>query len=204
MRAALVLLVASFLGSCTQPPSARITVRRLEGASPPPALVRCLVVGLKARVQYQWKLGPGVRSIGWRAPVDEPAQLLDVGGVASPWVECDAADADGHTVKATAALMPPQISDSPRQLRARGVDDLVTVRGSGFPPAPGPDDGLYLVSERGTVVATDASCKGASWSQTVVSACVPPSLPAGAWQLRVQAGDGLALATAPLVVARDR
>jgi hypothetical protein len=79
---------------------------------------------------------------------------------------------------------------------------MVTVRGSGFGPARGSDDDLYFVSARGAVVAADADCRGAAWSDGAVSACVPPAaLAAGAWQLRVQASGALALAPTLTTVA---
>lgn len=127
----------------------------------------------------------------------------DSGGVA--WAECSASGGSDKgkrvIVKATAALVPPRIASAPTSATLR---ELVTVRGSGFGPARGAGDGLYFVSPRGDVRAADDSCAGADWADSAVSACVPASLaPGSRWQLRVQAGDELALApaSAPLVVA---
>ena len=126
----------------------------------------------------------------------------DSGGVA--WAECSASDGSDkgkRVVKATASLVPPRIASAPTSAKSR---ELVTVRGSGFGPARGDGDGLYFVSPRGDVRAADGSCAGAAWGDSAVSACVPASLaPGSRWQLRVQAGDelALALASAPLIVA---
>jgi hypothetical protein len=101
-------------------------------------------------------------------------------------------------VHATRSLLAPAISAAPV---AAKVGELVTVRGSGFGPEPIAGDGVWLVPARGASRVAEATCKGAAWSDTAVSACVPPSARGGVWQLRVQAGGELALAATPLSVA---
>lgn len=208
MRAPLLpLLLGTFVAfGCSRVPTARIAVRRLEGPRPPQVLARCLVEGLPHPIQYQWKLAPGLHGVGWNMPMTEATILVQLppnaDGGAVAWAECSAtggSDKAKRVVKATAALVPPRIASAPTSARP---GDLVSVRGSGFGPARGDSDGLYFVSLRGDVRAADGSCAGAAWADAAVSACVPASMPAGSrWQLRVQAGEELALALAPLVVA---
>jgi hypothetical protein len=207
MRAALIFVFALSLGGCDRPPTARLSVRRLDGPRPPQVVVRCLADGLKRPLTYRWTFSPGVKPGGWSAPTDEPALLLQLPDVSPPggeWATCDVASDDKRSLRATASLLPPHISDVPRAVRARGGGDVVTVRGSGFGSVRGPADGVFLASGAGKLVAADHACAEAAWSEQSVSACVPPSLPAGPWQLRLQVGDELALATAPLLLTRAR
>jgi hypothetical protein len=200
MRAALrlLVLVAASTGGCHRPPHARIAVRRLDGPRPPQAEVRCLVDGLGAHPTYQWKLSPGLRGVGWNVPTDEPWLLVQLQGDSAPpggsWAECDAADDAGRAARAAVSLFAPVIGSWPRTLVGR-AGELVTVRGSGFGPARGDDDQLYFVGPRRAPFPADFACKGASWSDAAVSACVPAGgLGAGAWTLRVQASGALGLA----------
>jgi hypothetical protein len=200
------LIVASLLlVACAQPPTARLAVRRLAGPRPAQAVARCLVAGLGRSVTYHWKLSPGLRPVGWSPPSDEAAILVTVGDVApvgGAWAECTATSADGRSARVTGSLLAPRILSAPASLRAVG-SPLITVSGSGFGPARGDGgDGLYFASAAGQVVAADHSCRGAAWADGTVSACVPASLPAGRWQLRVQSGDELALSAAPLTLVR--
>ena len=210
MRAPLLPLLigifASALG-CSRVPTARVSVRRLEGPRPPQVVARCLVEGLARPIQYQWKLAPGLRGVGWNVPANEATILIQLpeNVAAVTWAECTASEGSDanngkskRVVKATAALGPPRIASAPKAAKWR---ELVSVRGTGFGPVRGDGDGLYFVSARGDVRAADRGCAGAAWADALVSACVPPSLAPGSWQLRVQAGDELALAPAPLVVA---
>ena len=159
-------------------------------------------------MQYQWKLAPGVRTIGWNVPLTEPTVLVQLpdNAVGNAWAECSASGSDKRAVRVTASLVPPRITSAPTTARPGA---LISVRGSGFGPIRGDRDdrggrdGLYFVSPRGAVHAADHGCAGATWSDALVSACVPPTLTAGSWQLRVQAGDELALAAAPLAIAAD-
>jgi hypothetical protein len=200
------LLGASFIAlGCSRAPAAHIEVRRLEGPRPPQVLARCFVEGLARPVQYQWKLGPGVRTIGWNVPLTEPTVLVQLpDNAVGTWAECSASGGDKRGVRVTASLVPPRIASAPTSARSGA---LIAVRGSGFGPvrgdrgADGNRDSLYFVSPRGAVHAADHGCAGAAWSDALVSACVPPALTAGSWQLRVQAGGELALATAPLTIA---
>ncbi|HEX4460401.1 MAG TPA: hypothetical protein VIA18_20630 [Polyangia bacterium] len=208
MRAPLLPFLLGSLAAfgCSRVPTARVAVRRLEGPRPPQVVARCLVEGLPRPIQYQWKLAPGLHGVGWNPPLNEATVLVqlptnaDSGAVA--WAECSATGGDDkakRVVKATAALVPPRIASAPKSAKPR---ELVTVRGNGFGPTRGDGDGLYFVSPRGDVHAADGNCAGATWADSAVSACVPASLaPGSRWQLRVQAGDELALTAAPLVVA---
>jgi hypothetical protein len=210
MRAPLSLLLPLSLGlslvglGCSRAPAAHISVRRLEGPRPPQVLARCRVEGLARPIQYQWKLAPGVRAVGWNAPLTEATVLVQLADNTSgnAWAECSATGGDQRTARATASLVPPRIAGAPIKTTAR-PGELVAVRGGGFGPVRSDGDGLYFVSPRGDVHAADRGCAGASWSDAVVSACVPPSLAAGSWQLRVQAGEELALLATPLVVSAD-
>ncbi len=211
MRAPLLplspLLIAVSLGGlgCSRVPTARVSVRRLEGPRPPQVVARCVVAGLGRPVQYQWKLAPGLRGVGWNVPTNEATILVQLpeNAAAVAWAECTASSGQDEgkskrVVKATAALVPPRIAGAPKTAKPR---ELVSVRGGGFGPVRGDGDGLYFVSLGGEVRAADRDCAGAAWSDSAVSACVPPSLAPGSWQLRVQAGDELALAPTPLVIA---
>jgi hypothetical protein len=166
-------------------------------------VARCEADGVKAPRELRWKLAPGVRVVGGNVPLQEPALLLTVGDpapAAGAWAECTVTGKDGTIVKATASLLPPRIGGvMPVKTRAGAPRQLVTVRGNGFSPIRGNTDALYFVAGK-TVVAADHACAGAAWSDQAVSACVPAALPAGSWQLRVQAGEALALAPAPLQV----
>src|SRR3989442_917136 len=71
----------------------------------------------------------------------------------------------------------------------------------GCGPPRGEGAGGWLGPPRGEGRAADHACKGGAWSDTAVSACLPPSLPTGVWQLRVQSGGELASAATPLRVA---
>jgi hypothetical protein len=205
MRAALVLLVASFLGGCAQPPTVRIVVRRLVGPRPAQAVVRCVTDGLKAPVELRWKLAPGVRVVGGNVPLHEAALLVQLSEpvpAGGAWVECTATGSDGRAAKATASLVRPRIGAlMPSRTQAGALHELVTVRGNGFAPIRGNNDALYFVAGA-AAVAADHGCAGAAWSDEAVSACVPASLPPGTWQVRLQVGEALALAPISLAVTR--
>jgi hypothetical protein len=192
------LLAASLIG-CAGSPSARISERRLDGPRPTQAIIRCETEGLKPPVKIAWKLPNDVKQVGWGVPSDEPALLVtppEKGG----WVECTATGKDGVVVKAGRTLERPAVSGAPAKIKP---GEAITVRGSGFGRARQPDDTVYLVPAWGAALALDNKCKGAEWGDTIITACVPPSLPSpGPWQLRVQAGGELALAGTPIVVTR--
>jgi hypothetical protein len=200
MRAA-PILSALLLAGCTRPPAAHVAVRRLDGPRPPQVVARCRVDGLKPPIKYQWRLAPGVKQVGWTPPADEPTVLVQLPEPmgAPVWAECVASGEGGVTVRAGASLIAPSISVATTAVRA---GDVVTVRGAGFGVTRNDDDALWFVPRFGAARAADHACKQASWSDTVVSACAPASLPVGEWQLRVQAAGALALAAATTRVTR--
>jgi hypothetical protein len=203
MRAALLLPVFVVVsGGCTRPPVVRVDARRLDGPRPAEVLLRCRAEGLRAPLKFQWKLAPAVKQIGWGAPTDEPTllvQLPDNAGPVTPWAEC-AVTGDGNvTVRAARALVPPAVSAAPVKA---APGELVTVRGSGFGPSRNPDDAIYFVPAWGAARAADHACKGATWGDGAVSACVPASVGAGEWQVRVQTSGELAIAATPLKVGK--
>jgi hypothetical protein len=201
MRAALALSVV-VLGGCARPPAVHVSVRRLDGPRPPEVVLRCHADGLKPPIKYQWHLGPLAKQVGWSAPTDEPALLAQIPEAPPPgsvWAECVATGDDHVTVRASRALVPAAIAAAPTRARP---GELVTVRGSGFGPTRNLDDAIYFVPAWGAARAADHACKGASWSDGVVSACVPRDLAPGPWELRVQVGGELAIARAPVGVAR--
>ena len=201
MRAALILLALVF-GGCHRPPSVHIDVDHLAGPRPPQLVARCVVDGLRPPVTYRWQLPPAVKQVGWTPPSDEPAILVQIPDGAAPagvWAACTAVGEGGASVHAKRALVVPLVTATPATARP---GELVTVRGGGFGPARGPDDGVWLVPAWGAAERADASCKGARWADDAVSACVPATLPAGSWQLRVQAGGELAVARLPLRIVR--
>lgn len=196
MRAALVLTSVLLLGGCSRPPAAYLAVRRLDGPRPQQLLLRCRVDGLKPPIKYVWRVAPEVRPI---FSADEPTLLVQLGPTpVAPWAECTATAEDKVTARAARALASPTISASPSSAQP---GQLLTVRGSGFGPARDPSSAIYFVPGWGRARAADHECKGASWSDAAISACVPRALAAGQWQLRVQAVDELAIARAPVVVA---
>jgi hypothetical protein len=200
-RSALIVFAFVF-GGCHRPPSAHIDVARLAGPRPPQVVARCVVDGLRPPVTYRWRLPPAVKQVGWSPPANEPAILVQIPNGAAPpgvWAACTAIGDGGTTVHATHALVMPLVTASPATARP---GQLVTVRGGGFGPSRGPDDGLWLVPRWGAARPADTACKGARWGADAVSACVPATLPAGIWQLRVQAGGELALGRQPVRVAR--
>ena len=198
-------LLAASLMSCAGPPSARITQRRLDGPRPAQAIIRCVVDGrLKPPVKIKWQLQPDVKQIGWGVPSDDEAELLvQIPDRPPAWAACTAWGSDGVTVKAERALTMPTIAAAPEKVKA---GERVTVAGSGFGRARGDGDGVYLVPAWGAARPLDHACKGAAWTDTSITACLPPSLaaslPAGPLELRVQAADELARAPRPLVVTR--
>lgn len=201
MRAALIGLVLAAAG-CRTPPSAHIEARRLDGPRPPQVVAHCVVAGLAPPVTYKWRVPATVKPIGWSPPLDEPWLLVQIPEGAAPtgaWAECTAVGADKAGVRTARSLVPPQISSAPTKAKA---GELVTVRGGGFGPTRETGDGLWLVPPRGAAVAADHACKGASWAEGVITACVPKTLAPGAWQLRVSAGGELAIAPVPLGVGR--
>jgi hypothetical protein len=197
MRAA-PILTAIFVAACARPPAAHISVRRLDGPRPPQVAARCRVDGLKPPIKYQWRFAPGAKQIAWGVPSDEPAALVQLPDAGAAWAECVATGEGDVTVRAGASLIAPSIASAPASVK---VGDVVTVRGAGFGPSRNEDDALWFVPAFGAARAADHACKRASWSDTAVSACVPP-LDGGPWQLRVQAADALALATSPTRVTR--
>jgi hypothetical protein len=195
------LLAASVIG-CAGSPSAHISEQRLDGPRPPQAIIRCETDGLTPPLKIAWKLPPEVKQIGWGVPSDnETALLVQVPGSSATgmWAECTATGKDGVVVKVERSLNPPVITAAPAKIK-RG--DKVTVRGSGFGRTRGADDAIYLVPAWGAALALDHKCKGAAWSDSAITACLPPSLPSPSPSLllRVQASGELAQAAAPLVV----
>jgi hypothetical protein len=186
--------------SCAGSPSARISERRLDGPRPTQVIIRCETEGLKPPVKIAWKLPVDVKQVGWGVPSDNETALLVTPPEKGGWVECTATDKGGVVVKAERSLERPSVSSAPAKIKP---GDKIEVRGSGFGRARQPDDAVYLVPAWGAALALDHKCKGAEWAETIISACVPPSLPSpGPWQLRVQVGGELALAATPIVVTR--
>jgi hypothetical protein len=189
---------------CAGSPSARISERRLDGPHPAQAIIRCVTDGLKPPIKFQWKLEPSVKQIGWGVPSeDEESLLVQVldreAARAGEWARCTATGSDGVIVSAERSLNPPLITAAPVKARA---GEKITVRGSGFGPTRASDDAIFLVPAWGAAHALDHACKGAEWSESAITACLPPSLAAGPLELRVQSGGELARAAAPLVIAR--
>jgi hypothetical protein len=185
--------------SCAGSPSARISERRLDGPRPTQAIIACETEGLLPPVKIAWKLHADVHQVGFGVPSDNERVLLVQVPEKNVWAQCAATGRDGVVVKAERALNPLAITSAPTKLKA---GDKVTVQGSGFGRARGPDDAVYLVPAWGAARPLDHQCKGAAWSESSITACLPPSLPSGPLQLRVQAGDELALVAAPLQVTR--
>jgi hypothetical protein len=198
VRAALTLS-AILLGGCTRTPFAHITQRRLDGPRPPQVMLRCRVSGLVPPIRYAWRFAPAVKQVGWQVPVDESVMLMTVpdSPAQAAWAECTATGAGNVEVRAARALVAPVVTAAP--VSARG-GELVSVRGSGFGPSRNRDDAVWLVPAWGRARPLDHGCKGATWSDSHVSGCVPPSL-SGTWQLRVQAAGELAIAALPVKVA---
>lgn len=201
LRAALLLpllFVALLASACARTPTVRVEARRLDGPRPPQLLLRCRVDGAKGLIKYQWRFSAGVKQIGWSVPSDEATALVQPAEPAAGWAECAATIDDKLTLRAAHSLAPLTIATAPPTAKA---GELVTVRGGGFGPLPGDGDGIWLVPRRGAALPADHACKGATWNETVMSACVPASARGAAWQLRVQVGAELALAPKPLTVA---
>lgn len=189
------------MSACTRTPSVRVEARRLDGPRPPQVALRCRATGLPGPIKYAWRFAAGVKTLGWSVPTDEPVALVQLPDpVSTPvWAECAATGDNGVVARAAHALTPPVIAVASTKARA---GEVVTARGSGFGPSRNDDDALWFVPSWGRARAADHACKGATWSDTSVSACLPPSLPPGRWQLRVQAGGELATAAAPVEVTR--
>jgi hypothetical protein len=191
MRAALIF-PAFVVVACSRPPAARVVVRPIDGPRPPQVVARCRVDGLAPPVQYHWRLVPGARTVGWNPPIDEASLWVEVPPPGAPaWIECVATGADKVDATGGASLVAPALSAVPAAAKA---GDLVTVHGAGFGRTRNDDDALWLVPTWGAARVADHACKGAAWSEAAVTACLPPSLPPGNWQLRVQAAGSLALA----------
>ena len=199
MRSALfqILLAAClFAGACARVPSVRVEAHAVEGTRPTLWALRCFADGLKPPVKLEWKLSAGVKPVAG-GPQNEPVDFVQPPGN-SAWAECAATGADGKVARATHALAPIALTAAPATAKP---GELITVRGAGFGPSPNADDQVWLVPPFGRAFAADASCKGAAWSDTLVSACVPAAARGRTWQLRVQAADTLAIAPKPLTVA---
>ena len=81
--------------------------------------------------------------------------------------------------------------------------ELITVRGGGFGPSANARRRRVARAAVGPRASPPMhACKGAAWSDAVVSACVPAAARGRSWQLRVQVGgDARRGAPKPLVVA---
>jgi hypothetical protein len=201
LRAALLpqlLFLALLASACSRAPVVRVEAHRLDGPRPPQVALRCRVEGGKAPLKYQWRFAAGVKQIGWTPPSDEPVVLVQAAEPVAGWAECAATIDDKLILRAAHSLAPLTVSAAPATAK---VGELVTVRGSGFGPSPGGGDGIWLVPSRGAARLADHACKGATWADAAISACVPASARGAAWQLRVQSGGELAGAPKPLTVA---
>jgi hypothetical protein len=154
-------------------------------------------------VKIAWKLANNVTQVGFGVPsADERALLVQLPD-SGAWARCTATGKTGPGVTAERSLNPPLIINAPTKLKLGDkVPEKVMLQGRGFGPTRGPDDAVYLVPGWGAAQALDHQCKGAAWSDSSITACLPASVPAGPFELRVQAGDELALAAAPVVVTR--
>jgi hypothetical protein len=112
------------------------------------------------------------------------------------WAECTAIDDAGPVAKSKVSIAPIMISSAPRTAR---VGDAITVRGSGF-GATRDESTIWLVPRFGIARDADHDCANATWSDTAITACLPPAM-RGQVSLRVQSGARLAIAPDPLVVA---
>ena len=173
-------------------PRARIAVERLPGTRPELVLLRCQALGLK-KPKYEWTIGSSVHQVGWGAPRDEAALFvsLDKGAPANLQVSCRASEEKekgGRTVEAATSLAPIAIKSATAPKRA---GEPVVVEGSGFGAKPLAGDALWLIPPRGDRVPLDHGCKGASWTDAKITACLPPE-PPGRYELRLQSGGRLA------------
>ena len=201
LRSALLpILVAAccVAGACSRAPSVRVEAHPVEGTHPAQWALRCVADGLKPPVKVQWRFPAGVKQIGWGVPQDEPVELVQPPERQATWAECAATGSDNVLVRATHSLVPIAVGAAPATAKA---GELITVRGSGFGATPNLDDRIWLVPPFGRAFSADASCKGATWSDAAVTACVPAAARGRSWQVRVQAADTLAIAPKPLVVA---
>jgi hypothetical protein len=191
MRALPVLALFVSSWGCGQP-RAWIDVERIEGTRPEWAILRCRTSGFPKRPRFAWKLPGGVRPTGVGQPLDEDALQVQISDNlrSAEIVEC-AASGDKEAA-ARVALGPCKISAT------RLAAQLLTVEGSGF-GSEGSGDELWLVPARGRARRADQGCKGGSWSDTRIIACLPP-LAKGQYQVRVQSAGRLVLG--PFVEAK--
>jgi hypothetical protein len=161
-------------------------------------VLRCRADGLKPPVKYQWRFPAGVKQIGWGVPQDEPDELVQPPETSASWGECSATGDDKVVLRATHSLVVLSVSAAPATAK---VGERITVRGTGFGPSPSGSDGIWLVPAWGVAIAADAACKGASWAEGAITACVPPAARGRTLEVRVQASEELAIAPKPLVVA---
>src|SRR5581483_11593151 len=179
--------LVALLAGCGAP-RARIAVERLPGTRPELVLLRCQAIGLK-KPKYEWTIGSSVHQVGWGAPRDEAALFvsLDKGAPANLSVSCRASEEGGRSLEASTSLAPIAIKSASAPKRA---GDLVVVEGSGFGAKPLDGDALWLIPPRGNRVPLDHACKGASWTDAKITACLPAQ-PPGRYELRLQSGGRL-------------
>lgn len=201
MRSALLhtfVAACCVAGACARAPSVRVEAHPVDGTRPPEWALRCLYEGFVPPVKTQWKFPSGVKQIGWGVPQDEPIELVQPPERQPTWAQCTVTGADGTSTHAVHSLVPIAIGAAPTTAK---VGELLIVRGAGFGSEPNHGDGLYLVPSWGRALVADATCKGASWSDATVSACVPPAARGRTLSVRVQSAETLAVAPKPLVVA---
>jgi hypothetical protein len=187
-RLLLVLLVVTGCGQ----PRAWMEAERLEGTRPEWVVLRCRISGFPARPRFSWKLPPGVHPISTSQPLDEGALLVQLNDNlrSSEVVECTAgSDKDPPTATAQLALGPCTPAS------AKIAAGQLIVDGNGFGDK-GAADAVWLVPARGRALRADHACKGASWTETHIVACLP-KLAAKSYQVRVESAGRLALG--PLV-----
>jgi hypothetical protein len=200
----LALLVAAspppLSGAGCSRPRARLTVSRFEGTRPVLALVRCQASGLRPPIRYAWKLGASLRPYGWGNPVDEETLLVQASEPPTgATIECSASDGIS-TASASADLAPVTVTAVSAPQPSPGAQ--LTVEGSGFGPARGPDDALYLVPRSGAAVRADHECKDASWVDTRIVACLPRDVERRPYQVRVQSAGRLGIGSVMTVGPR--
>jgi hypothetical protein len=181
---------------CAAPPEARLQASRFEGTQRPPlVLLRCRTSGLEPPRKLVWSLGPALRRADpvRGTPLDDDALLVQLAEPAAPaatTVECQASDGAGRRASASAQLAAITIT------AATVGPDRIVIEGSGFGPARGEDDAVFVAPPRGRLARLEPGCAPASWSDGRIVACLPPGMAAHGGEVRVQSrgrlGVGLA------------
>jgi hypothetical protein len=170
-------------------PRASLQVERY-GGKPEMVLLRCRVSGV-SHPRYEWTIGNALHTVGWSPPRDQPALLVTLDAKAQPpalAASCRATGDDGVIAEAATELAPISVRTVTPPKRP---GEPLSVEGGGFGANRGADDALWLRPEGGARVAADHACKGASWSDGKILACLPPGMN-GRIDVRVESGGRLA------------